>query len=139
MLHSPAQYAALQAETGVGCDLQASVEQVEHHLAALTDAMRAREAGAVELQAEALHRALARAVEAFMHTARHGGVPTPLRLRLARASAQVARQRETLARATAALDRAIDVLMPAPSVQTTQVYSAEGRLAAPPGGRSLSA
>jgi len=35
-----------------------------------------------------------------------------LRRRLASASGQVAAQRESLARATAALDRAIDVLLP---------------------------
>jgi hypothetical protein len=39
-------------------------------------------------------------------------VPPALRHRLARTSGQVAAQRESLARATAALDRAIDVLMP---------------------------
>ena len=48
-------------------------------------------------------------------------VPT---LRLARASAQLARQREALARATAALDRAIDVLMPRES--STSLYSTQG-------------
>jgi len=41
-------------------------------------------------------------------------VPPALRQRLALAGSQVAAQRESLARATAALDRAIDVLMPAP-------------------------
>lgn len=139
MLHSPAEYAALQAETGVGGDLGSLVEQVEHHLAALQEAMRERDARAIELQAEALHRALARAVEAFMYAARHGGVPTPMRMRLARASAQVARQRETLARATAALDRAIDVLMPGIQGLPTQVYSADGRLDNLPVGPTLSA
>ena len=41
-----------------------------------------------------------------------GPVPSALRTRLATASGQVAAQRESLARATAALDRAIDVLLP---------------------------
>jgi hypothetical protein len=39
-------------------------------------------------------------------------LPPALRHRLASASGQVAAQRESLARATAALDRAIDVLIP---------------------------
>jgi hypothetical protein len=46
-----------------------------------------------------------------------------LRRRLALASAQVASQRDALARATAALDRAIDVLMPG---HGAALYSASG-------------
>ena len=49
---------------------------------------------------------------AFTQVARSGPVPPELRRRLATASGQVAAQRESLARATAALDRAIEVLMP---------------------------
>jgi hypothetical protein len=48
-----------------------------------------------------------------------------MRLRLAQASAQLARQREALARATAALDRAIDVLMP-DAAPAGKVYAASG-------------
>ena len=55
---------------------------------------------------------LAQAVGHFSRAARDGGVPSPLRQRLALASGRVAAQREALARATAALDRAIDVLLP---------------------------
>ena len=76
-------------------------------------------------RARGMARALARAVECFIHAARHGGVPEPLRLRLSRASAQLARQRAALSRATAALDRAIDVLMPG-AVPIARVYSANG-------------
>ena len=47
-----------------------------------------------------------------MLAARRGPVPPALRHRLASTSGKVAAQRESLARATAALDRAIDVLMP---------------------------
>jgi hypothetical protein len=50
---------------------------------------------------------------------------TPL-IRLARASAQLARQREALSRATAALDRAIDVLMPGAAAPVSRVYNANG-------------
>ena len=66
----------------------------------------------IELHAGELQKALSQAVERFMQAARRGGPPLPLRRRLGLASAQVAAQRDALARATAALDRAIDVLMP---------------------------
>ena len=95
--------------------LEASIEAVESHLGALGTALRDRDAAAIESHAAALHRTLAAAVHRFGHASRHaGGVPQALRQRLALASGQVVAQRESLARATAALDRAIDVLMPAP-------------------------
>lgn len=106
-------------------NLDATVSAVELRLMALSDALRERDASAVERQADDLHKALAKAVSAFMHAARHGGVPDDMRHRLATASAQVARQREALARATAALDRAIDVLMPGPQ-GGGKVYTASG-------------
>jgi hypothetical protein len=108
-----------------GGDLEPLVAHVELRLSTLADSLRERDVLAIEQQAQELHRALARAVECFMHAARHGGVPEPMRLRLARASAQLARQREALARATAALDRAIDVLMPG-AVPAGKVYTASG-------------
>jgi exonuclease VII large subunit len=108
-----------------GDELEPLVAHVELRLVALADSLRERDVQAIEQQAQELHRALARAVECFMHAARHGGVPEPMRLRLARASAQLARQREALARATAALDRAIDVLMPGDS-PVGKVYTASG-------------
>ena len=106
-------------------DLEGAVCQVEQRLAALSDALRERDANAVALHADALHQALADAVNAFMHAARHGGVPAAMRLRLSHAGAQVARQREVLARATAALDRAIDLLLP-DEPGHTKVYNAAG-------------
>src|SRR5438128_508738 len=72
----------------------------------------AHDARAIETEAGQLHRALAAAIDHFGRAARSGGVPAPLRQRLAVAGGQVAAQREALARATAALDRAIDVLLP---------------------------
>lgn len=128
MLHSSAEMAALHAETGAGADLETAVALLEQRLAALSASLRLRDIPAIEDDANQLHRALARAVEAFTHQARHGGVPAPMRLRLARASAQVAQQREVLARATAALDRAIDVLMPPPLSGGGTMYSASGRM-----------
>jgi hypothetical protein len=92
--------------------LEDALGAVELRLTALGDALRERDAVAIDRHASELHRALARAVEHFTRAARSGAVPPVLRRRLASAGGQVAAQRESLARATAALDRAIDVLMP---------------------------
>ena len=105
--------------------LEPLLAQVEQRLGALADSLRERNIIAIEQQANGLHQALAQAVDCFVHAAHHGGVPEPMRLRLARASAQLARQREALARATAALDRAIDVLMPG-AAPAGKVYLANG-------------
>jgi hypothetical protein len=74
--------------------------------------------------AAGLHAALAAAVDHFQRAAKSGGVPSTLRQRLAQAGGQVAAQREALARATASLDRAIDVLIP--RLSATGVYSSAG-------------
>ncbi len=126
MQYSSAEMAAVQAQAGLSKDqdLDPLVTQVEQRLQALADALRSRDAPAVELHASELHHDLARAVEACMHQARHGGVPAAMRLRLAQAGAMIAHQREMMARATAALDRAIDVLMPG---EATGLYSALGK------------
>ena len=116
-------------------ELEPLVAHVEQRLGALSDSLRERDVLAIEQQAQELHRALARAVDGFMHAARHGGVPAPMRVRLARASAQLAHQRESLSRATAALDRAIDVLMPG-AIPAGKIYSAKGLT--PPQQRSAS-
>lgn len=97
--------------------------EVEHCLADLGEALRQRDGNAIEMHASDLHRALASAVERFSEAARSGNVPPVLRHRLATASGQVAAQRESLARATAALDRAIDVLMPS---EKPGLYSSQG-------------
>jgi hypothetical protein len=88
----------------------------------LCAALRSNDAQALETAAGELHRALAAAIDHFRHAARSGGVPATMRQRLASATAQVAAQRESLARATAALDRAIDVLIPG----TPPTYGADG-------------
>jgi ABC-type transporter Mla subunit MlaD len=104
--------------------LETPLLQVEQQLSALADAMKKDDPRALEAAAGELHRALAAAVDHFRRAARQGGVPSALRQRLAIASAQVAAQRESLARATAALDRAIDVLMPGVSADG---YAAGGQ------------
>jgi hypothetical protein len=92
--------------------LEPLVEEVEARLAALGEAMRLHHAEAVATEAGELQRTLAAALEQLRRSARDGQLPMPLRQRLALASGQVAAQREALARASAALDRAIDVLLP---------------------------
>ncbi len=93
-------------------ELEAALAAVEHRLTALGMALCVRDTLGIEENAAELHRALATAVERFALAARSGSVPPALRHRLANTSGQVAAQRESLARATAALDRAIEVLMP---------------------------
>ena len=97
---------------GSGLELETTLAAVETQLNSLGDSLRANDMSAVDHHASELHRALARAVDHFSHAARSGPVPPALRERLMRASGLVASQRESLARATAALDRAIDVLIP---------------------------
>lgn len=103
--------------------LEDTLSAVESRLAALGEALRARDSAAIDSHSTELHRALSRAVDHFTHAARRGDVPQLLRRRLASASGQVAAQRESLARATAALDRAIEVLMPR---DTPGLYSSMG-------------
>lgn len=115
---------SLVSSAAGGPDLEPLLARVEQRLAALGEALRQRDAKAIEDEASGLHRALAEAVQRFASAARNGGVAPELRHRLAHAGAQVAAQRESLARATAALDRAIDVLMPGNA--PPGVYSAQG-------------
>lgn len=104
-------------------ELEVTLAAVEARLTALGVALLESNTPEIDAQASELHRALARAVEHFSHAARNGALPAPLRERLMRASSQVAAQRESFARATAALDRAIDVLMPS---EAPALYSAQG-------------
>ncbi len=105
-------------------ELEAALAAVDHHLAMLGRALHDRLSADIEREAAALHRALAAAVQRFAQAARAGGVPAELRRRLALASGEVAAQRESLARATAALDRAIDVLLPGAAASNARLYSA---------------
>ncbi|GAB4559265.1 MAG: hypothetical protein IV105_01990 [Rhizobacter sp.] len=105
-------------------ELETTLAAVETQLASLGESLRANDSVAIDHHATELHRALARAVDHFTHAARSGPVPPPLRERLKLASGLVASQRESLARATAALDRAIDVLMPRD--RAASVYSTAG-------------
>lgn len=117
------------ASSDAGCAPAAALEArlvlLEQRLAELNAALCAPRADAVEQAAAGLHEALAGAVDHFRRAARQGGVPPPLRRRLALAGGEVAAQREALARATAALDRAIDVLLPSRSAAAA-LYSSGG-------------
>lgn len=93
--------------------LEDAVATIESRLAALGQALRERDALAIEAAAQALQRAFTSAIHRFTAAARDaGGIPLPLRRRLAIARGQVAAQRETLARANAALERAMNILLP---------------------------
>jgi len=105
-------------------DLEQPLLEVENCLNLLGDALLRRDAQAIEMHAASLHRSLAKAMERFMEAARQGRVPADLRNRLVLAGGRVAAQRESLARASTALDQAIDVLMP---TEKTGLYSATGK------------
>jgi hypothetical protein len=107
-----------------GRTLEEPLAALEDGLSALGQALQQSDVEAVDRAGSELQRALAAAVEDFRHAARCGAVPAPLRRRLAEAGARVAAQREALARATASLDRAIDVLLPRPAAAA--VYSSGG-------------
>lgn len=106
-----------------GADLEEPLSAVETQLAQLGVALRQSDSDGIDRHATELHRALARAVDRFTLAARKGSIPMPLRTRLALASGEMAAQRESLARATAALDRAMDVLLPR---EASSLYSALG-------------
>ncbi len=106
-------------------ELERPLADVESQLALLGAALRQQDLLAVDRAASDLRAALAVAMGHFAAAAKSGGVPPPLRRRLAMAGGQVAAQREALARATASLDRAIDVLMPGPAA-AAGLYAAHG-------------
>jgi hypothetical protein len=105
-------------------ELESAVSRLEERLGALGAALRVHQAEAVATEAAALQRALAGAIEQLRHSTRNGRLPPPLRERLALASGHVAAQRDALARASASLDRAVDVLLPATA--SRGAYSAAG-------------
>ena len=107
--------------------LEDRLSAVESRLAALGNALRSRDAAGIDLHASELHKALASAVNHFSDAARSGPVSPALRDRLVQAGGLVAAQRESLARATAALDRAMDVLLPREGAALYSIYGAADR------------
>jgi hypothetical protein len=104
-----------------------ALHAVEVQLTALSQALTGQDAQATEQAAAALHLALSVALRR-LGTARSGSpLPTALRRRLALVTGQVAAQREAVARASAALDRAIDILLPTPATRgPAAIYGAHG-------------
>jgi hypothetical protein len=105
-------------------ELEQPLQAVEQRLFDMGVALHRQDGAAIERIGAELHAALAAAVNHFGRAAQTGKVPPLLRQRLSVATGQVAAQREALARATASLDRAIDVLIP--RLLPTTVYSAGG-------------
>ncbi len=117
----------MSSTTVPGATLEHAIAAIESRLEVLGAALRDRDAAAIEAGALELQRALTSAVQRFNHSAKSlVGMAPQLRHRLAAASAQVAAQRESLVRAHAALDRAVDVLMP--SASPAPAYAAQGGL-----------
>jgi hypothetical protein len=114
---------ALHTAMPGGAGLEDTLAAVETRLSDLGEALRTRDLVGIDRHAAGLHMALATAVDTFCIAVRSGPVAPALRRRLVTASGQVAAQRESLARATSALDRAIDVLMPR---DAPACYSAAG-------------
>ena len=133
MITSPDEQRAVQQ----ALELEGPLAAVEDSLTALGLALHQQDSQQVDLVAAQLHAALAAAVDHFGRAARAGGVPRVLRQRLALAGGQVAAQREALARATASLDRALDVLLPRHANGPATLYSAHGSAERGGGGGSL--
>ena len=95
---------------------------LDEQLAVLGQALQGRDAHALQAAADQLVQAL----ESVGPVLREPGVLTPaLRRQLAYAVGRVAAHRESLARATASVDRAIEVLLPTPAA-AAGTYSAAG-------------
>jgi hypothetical protein len=123
MLSSPAEQNALRQTS----DLEAALTAVESRLAELADALKRHDADATEAASTALHRALTLAVDRSTQAARNGGMPPALRRRLAMAGGQVAALREAIARASNALDKSIEILLPEASASSpASGYGAQG-------------
>lgn len=84
------------------------LNELEAALALVQQALVQRDTPSLEQQAGQVQQLLA----AALAEARGQSLPAPLRQRLAQAGAQLAAQRQALGRATASLDRALEVLMP---------------------------
>jgi hypothetical protein len=92
--------------------LETVVGTVEKKLAALSSALSTRNLLEMNQYAQELASVLADALHQFATAARHGAMPAELRQRLISVTVAMASEREYLSRATCALDRAIDVLIP---------------------------
>jgi len=105
-------------------ELDTPMDAVESQLQALAEALRGQRAEDIEATAATLQRALAVALPPLRRSAHGAALPPALYRRLEHARGQVAAQRESLARAGAALGRSMDVLLPHPAARAA--YSAAG-------------
>ncbi len=94
--------------------------ELEAALAGVHEALAQRDTDALERHSLAVQRLMG----ATLEQARRGQLQPEARQRLAQAGAQLAAERVSLSRATAAFDRAIDALMPA---ETLGLYGESGR------------
>ena len=118
--------AASESESPAGAQALAGLE---HGLAALSDALRERDASRIDAAARGLQEALALAAQPLARSARERRLAPDLQQRLMRAGAMVAAQRDAVARASASVDRGLHVLLPAPAATT---YAAGGVAERPP-------
>lgn len=108
---------------GAHTELEAALASVELQLGRLADALRERDGATIDAVAAALQRALGDTLDrCSRHARRHGELPAALRQRLLLLSSQVNAQRAGLARATAAMERAVDLLLP----RHAALYNAQG-------------
>jgi hypothetical protein len=88
------------------------ISELEAALAGVHQALVERDSLALELHSGAVQQRMSR----LLALARQGQLKPAARQRLAQASALLAAQRVSLSRASSALDRALDILMPAESI-----------------------
>ncbi|HEX4510725.1 MAG TPA: hypothetical protein VH328_11610 [Burkholderiaceae bacterium] len=105
-------------------DLDSAIALLELQVAAMSRALVAQDPAAAEAAAAELRNSLRTAMAPFAQAQRAGALRPDLRRRLARASGQIAAQREGVARASTVLDQTLTAMLPQP--EAPLVYSAQG-------------
>ena len=108
----------------MAADLPQNLDAVAQRLAALRAALADPGGDRLQAEAAALQRTLAAAIGPLRRQVQTGALDGEQRRRIARLSAEVATQREALARAAAAADRALGVLLP--DAAARRGYAASG-------------
>lgn len=121
-IDQPDGMAPIAAAPATSIPLATTLNLLDEQLTSLSQTLQGRDAQALQAAADQLVAAL----ESAAPVLREPGALTPaLRRQLAYAVGRVAAHREALARATASVDRAIEVLLPAP-LPAAGTYSAAG-------------
>jgi hypothetical protein len=102
--------------------LDPRLDRLDEHLGALSSALQGRDAQALQAAADQLVTALDEIAPALREP---GALSPAQRRQLAYAVGRIAAHREALARATASVDRAIEILLPGPPA-VSATYSASG-------------